>query len=290
MSATALVWFKRDLRLHDHAPLAAAQAFEHTLALYVIEPEWLDSPECDPRHVAFALGCVAELQTGLAAIGLPLLVRVGSMPQVLGDLRREFAFTHLFSHEETGPGWSYTRDKGVAAWCRELGVDWVQWAQTGVVRPLRTRTPDSHGIESALNGDGLLVARQRPSPTVFTNMTGNGLPFVEDRRSPGASRLGGRRHSVARRPTRSGRPTSFGCHASCPGGAIGSRVTQSQTSQGTIDRHRAAARHSAAARCLAWGASTPWKRIRRAAGAALARSIAVKIPARSSPAALRFGG
>ena len=150
-------------------------------------------------------------------------------------------------------------------------------------------TPDSHGIESALNGDGLLVARQRPSPTVFTNMTGNGLPFVEDRRSPGASRLGGRRHSVARRPTRSGRPTSFGCHASCPGGAIGSRVTQSQTSQGTINRHRAAARHSAAARCLAWGASTPWKRIRREAGAALARSIAVKIPARSSPAALRFG-
>ena len=139
MSATALVWFKRDLRLHDHAPLAAAQAFERTLALYVIEPEWLHSPECDPRHVAFALGCVAELQAGLAAIGLPLLVRVGSVQQVLGDLRREFAFTHLFSHEETGPGWSYTRDKGVAAWCRQLGVEWTQWPQTGVVRPLRTR-------------------------------------------------------------------------------------------------------------------------------------------------------
>ena len=39
MTPTALVWFKRDLRLHDHAPLAAAQAFERSQALYVIEPE-----------------------------------------------------------------------------------------------------------------------------------------------------------------------------------------------------------------------------------------------------------
>ncbi len=140
MSATALVWFKRDLRLHDHAPLAAAGAFERTLAVYVLEPEWLQSPECDPQHVAFALACVAELQANLAAIGLPLTVRVGSMLQVLGDLRRELAFTHLFSHEETGPGWSYNRDKAVAAWCRQLNVVWTQSPQNGVVRPLRTRS------------------------------------------------------------------------------------------------------------------------------------------------------
>lgn len=80
MNPTALVWFKRDLRLHDHAPLAAAQAFERALAVYVIEPEWLGSRECDPRHVAFALGCVAELRDNLAAIGLPLIVRVGLQP------------------------------------------------------------------------------------------------------------------------------------------------------------------------------------------------------------------
>ena len=135
----AVVWFKRDLRLHDHAPLATAQVFDQTLALYVIEPEWLQSAECDPRHVEFALGCVAALQNDLAAIGLPLIVRVGSMPQVLNDLRREFGFTHLFSHEETGPGWSYTRDKAVAAWCRQRNVEWTQSPQTGVVRSLRTR-------------------------------------------------------------------------------------------------------------------------------------------------------
>ena len=140
MGAAALGWFKRDVRLRDHAPLAEAQHFERVLGLVVIEPQWLASPECDPRHVAFYLECVAALQRDLAARGLSLLVRVGDMLAVLAEVQREFAFTHLLSHEETGPGWSYTRDIAVAAWCRAQGVQWQEFAQTGVVRRLRSRT------------------------------------------------------------------------------------------------------------------------------------------------------
>jgi deoxyribodipyrimidine photo-lyase len=139
MSSRAVVWFKKDLRCRDHAPLAAAAACDEAVGLYVIEPEWLQSAECAAQHVAFALGCLAELRRKLAARGLPLLVRVGPVPQVLDALRREMALTHLFSHEETGPGWSYTRDKAVAAWCRSNAVAWQEWPHTGVVRRLRSR-------------------------------------------------------------------------------------------------------------------------------------------------------
>jgi deoxyribodipyrimidine photo-lyase len=106
MTSAALVWFKRDLRMRDHAPLAEAMHFGRSLGLVVIEPDWLASRDCDPRHVGFLLDCVARLQSDLATRGLTLLVRTGSMPQVLQSLRREFPFTHLFSHQETGPGWS----------------------------------------------------------------------------------------------------------------------------------------------------------------------------------------
>jgi deoxyribodipyrimidine photo-lyase len=136
----ALVWFKRDLRVRDHAPLAEAARFEAAAALVVIEPGWLTSAECDPRHIGFYLSNVAELQKNLAARGLPLLVRVGEATQVLQDLRRAFVFSHLFSHEETGPGWSYTRDLKVADWCRHQGVVWQESPQTGVVRRLRNRS------------------------------------------------------------------------------------------------------------------------------------------------------
>ncbi len=136
----ALVWFKRDLRCRDHAPLAQALHFDSAAGLVVVEPAWLESPECDARHVAFWHSSVAQLQAALAAKGLPLIVRVGAMPQVLQELQRQFAFTHLFSHEETGPGWSYTRDLAVADWCRAQGVSWTEFPQTGVVRRLRSRS------------------------------------------------------------------------------------------------------------------------------------------------------
>ena len=135
----ALVWFKRDLRVHDHAPLVAARAYADALAIFIIEPEWLSSPDCDASHVDFALACLAELRVALAERGLPLLVRVGSAVAVLSQLQREVAFTHVLSHEETGADWSYARDRQVAAWCASAGVPWQQFKQTGVIPGLRSR-------------------------------------------------------------------------------------------------------------------------------------------------------
>jgi len=135
----ALVWFKRDLRVADHAPLVAAAQAPSALALFILEPAWLHSAECHPRHGAHLLQCLDELQAELAWRGLALRLRVGEAVSVLAALQREFAFTHLLSHEETGPGWSYQRDLAVARWCREEGVAWQEWPQTGVVRRLRDR-------------------------------------------------------------------------------------------------------------------------------------------------------
>jgi deoxyribodipyrimidine photo-lyase len=189
----ALVWFKRDLRLRDHAPLAEAMHFESALGLVVIEPQWLASPECNPRHVGFLLGCVAELQHGLAQRGLPLLVRTGAMPQVLQALRREFAFTHLFSHEETGPGWSYARDLAVAEWCRSQGVNWTESPQTGVVRRLRSRTGWAGRWAQRMNAPEAPAARgfsaaPGPSASALPTLRELGLPALSAALPPGGER------------------------------------------------------------------------------------------------------
>ena len=170
MPSHALVWFKRDLRLRDHAALTAAAACDSAAGLYVIEPEWLASPEFDAQHLAFTLDCLAELRAGLAARGLPLLVRVGTLPQVFDALRSEFAFTHLFSHEETGPGWTYARDKTVARWCRARGVRWREWAQNGVVRPLKSRNGWAARWAARMN------AAELPTPAGFA---GAALPITD---------------------------------------------------------------------------------------------------------------
>ena len=136
----ALIWLKRDLRLHDHAPLCAAQSCKDALALFIIEPDWLQSPECAAQHVQFTLGCLAELRQAYAVRGLPLVVRVGAAVPTLEALHAAVGFTDIFSHEETGPGWSFDRDRQVARWCSSSGVRWHEFAQHGVIRRLRTRT------------------------------------------------------------------------------------------------------------------------------------------------------
>ena len=181
---TALIWFKRDLRVRDHAALAEAMHFESALGLVVIEPQWLGSPECDPRHVGFMLDCVAALQFDLAALGLPLLVRSGALPQVLESLRREFPFSHLFSHEETSPGWSYTRDLAVADWCRSQGVQWTEFPQTGVVRRLRSRTGWAGRWAQRMN------APEAPAAGGFRAATGPSASSVPTLRELGLPALG----------------------------------------------------------------------------------------------------
>ena len=138
-STRALVWFKRDLRVLDHAPLVQALTHADALAVFMIEPEWLQSPECDSHHVDYALACLRELRESLDKLGLPLWIRVGSAVEVLTQLHQQLGYTHLLSHEETGPGWSYARDRQVAAWCRDAGVTWQEFTQTGVIRRLRDR-------------------------------------------------------------------------------------------------------------------------------------------------------
>ncbi len=181
MHPAALVWFKRDLRVRDHAPLAEAMRFEQALGLVVIEPQWLDSPECDPRHVAFLLDAVQALRRDLAARGLPLLVRTGPMPQVLQDLGREYPFTHLFSHEETGPGWSYARDLAVARWCRESGVPWTELPQTGVVRRLGSRAGWAARWAQRMNApEAPAVGGFRPPAGFAPGLAAGALPTLRD--------------------------------------------------------------------------------------------------------------
>ena len=55
-----IVWFKRDLRVDDHAALDGACRAGPTIGIYVFEPEVLRLPDSDPCHVAFVRSCVAS--------------------------------------------------------------------------------------------------------------------------------------------------------------------------------------------------------------------------------------
>ncbi len=136
-NAPVLLWFKRDLRVLDHPALAAAGA--HVLPVYVIEPEYWALPDTSARQWAFTAEALESLRADLAAMGQPLIVRMGDAVTELARLCKVQGSTQMISHEETGNGWTYARDKRVAAWAAASGVRWQELPQSGVVRRLRSR-------------------------------------------------------------------------------------------------------------------------------------------------------
>ena len=139
MSNLQIVWFKRDLRVVDHRPLLEASQRGVVLPLYVAEPELWRQPDVSDRQWQFCREALLDLRDGLAALGQSLVVRSGDVVEVLERARQQFGIAALWSHEETGNGWTYQRDKRVASWCRQNGIVWTEIPQFGVVRRLRSR-------------------------------------------------------------------------------------------------------------------------------------------------------
>lgn len=144
MASLNIVWFKRDLRIADHAPLtraaeAAAADGGAVLPLYIVEPSLWQQPDASGRHWAFIHESLIELRAQLAALGQPLVIRRGEAVAVFDALRNRRGPFALWSHEETGNGWSYARDIAVGAWAREHGIVWTEIPQNGVIRRLGSR-------------------------------------------------------------------------------------------------------------------------------------------------------
>ena len=134
-----VVWFKRDLRVHDHAPLAAAAQAGTVVPLYVVEPDYWQLPDTSARQWNFVRECLTGLDRLLRGLGAPLLVRTGDVCAVLAKLHAQFGIRALWSHEETGNLWTFARDIRVGRWCRDHGIAWHQRRQFGVVRGLENR-------------------------------------------------------------------------------------------------------------------------------------------------------
>lgn len=137
---TTVVWFKRDLRTRDHAPLVAAAALGRpVIPLYVIEDDYWQQPDTSERQWAFIRESLEDLDRQLRRAGSRLVVMRGSVPEVLQRLRSRHAIARVFCHQETGGHWTFERDRAVIHWCGEHGVEFREWAQFGVVRRLQNR-------------------------------------------------------------------------------------------------------------------------------------------------------
>jgi deoxyribodipyrimidine photo-lyase len=193
----SVVWFKRDLRLHDHAPLLEAARRGSVLCLYVVEPQLWQQPDSSSQHYGFISESLRDLAASLHKRGVQLLVRVGHVTQVLQQLHQAAPFHALFSHQETGNAFTYQRDIAVADWCSQNQVQWHEYAQTGVIRRLRTRDAWARRWESFMGQPVLAVPHLNPARLPLDAQP---LPLARDLQisvfDPPERQRGGRRRGI----------------------------------------------------------------------------------------------
>ena len=138
-----IVWFKRDLRIHDHEPLTIAASLQNkgikVLPLYVVEPDYWQLPDSSARHWRFIGDSLTELNQALLNLGQGLWVEHDTATSVLKKLAAHFNIVGLYSHQESGNLWTYQRDKDVTIWCIKNKIKWHESEAYGVFRRFNDR-------------------------------------------------------------------------------------------------------------------------------------------------------
>ena len=165
----SVVWLKRDLRLHDHAPLVEASRKcadgERAIAVYVKETDYWATDKASEEQWEFVAECLLHLSGDLEKIGCRLLITEASSAEItLKALFAHYEVTELLCHQETGNHWTFERDKKVFRLCLEHGIKVREFLQNAVIRG-KNRPPEKAVHQQFWRG--WLSQKQSENPTFW---------------------------------------------------------------------------------------------------------------------------
>lgn len=117
-----IVWFRRDLRLHDNPALTAAcEDCEQIIPLFVFDQPLLNSHFFGSACVNFMLGCLQELSTSLASRGTKLMWRKGEPVAEVLRAARDWQADAVYWNRDYEPT-AVARDQAVQHQLERNGV------------------------------------------------------------------------------------------------------------------------------------------------------------------------
>ena len=187
---TRIVWFRRDLRLHDHEALSAAigDATEdrRVVPLFVLDPRLVGAATMSPARLAYLCDALRDLDEGLRERGARLVLRRGDPRAVVADVAEEVRAGEVHWLTDVTP-YAQARDAEVSKALEAAGV--VVETHPGVLM----RDPDeilgadgSHykvysPFRRAWERERLPEAQQAPKAVpVHGSVGGEDLPDVEE--------------------------------------------------------------------------------------------------------------
>jgi deoxyribodipyrimidine photo-lyase len=135
-----IVWFKKDLRLQDHAPLQAAiEQGLPTILLYCFEPSIMQCATTSNRQLRFILESLQNIKNELHQYNQHFNIVQDEVIAFLEKLREHYIIKTIFSHQEIGNATTFNRDKQVKKFSRLKGIEWVEFSTNAIVRGLQNR-------------------------------------------------------------------------------------------------------------------------------------------------------
>lgn len=134
-----VVWFKRDLRLTDHAAIQYASEQElPTIFLYIHEPSVFSSVHYSSRHERFIWESIKELIEAFKCKKLTFFaVEAEALP--VFEFLVTMGLERVISIEEIGLEITFKRDRELAVFFKSKEIDWKQLPYSGIRRALPNR-------------------------------------------------------------------------------------------------------------------------------------------------------
>ena len=176
-----IVWFKRDLRLKDHAPLKkAAEPDLPCMMVCLFEPSLVDDPHYDVRHWRFVRQSLEEMRRELREYNCDLVNAYEEAESFFEAVLSAYDIQAVFSHEETGIGLTYQRDLRMKEWFSLHAIEWHEFPTNAVQRGLMHRDGWRDTWEKKMNAPventDLGSLKQVTITREFLNKIGTDLP------------------------------------------------------------------------------------------------------------------
>jgi deoxyribodipyrimidine photo-lyase len=173
MTSTAILWYRRDLRVHDHPALRAAlDEHDRVVPVFVLDDALLHGRYASGARAAFMLGCLRTLGDALRERGSGLVIRHGRPERAIPALAREVGATAVFWTSDVSP-YARARDLRVTGALGQIAVRArpstggycvdVGRPRTRAGRPFRVFSPFARAWQAAERRDVGRAPREMPA-------------------------------------------------------------------------------------------------------------------------------
>jgi len=163
---TVIVWFRSDLRIHDHPALVAASEADVVVPVFIFNNTLLHGKHASSNRNRFLLQSLQDLKLSLQNLGADLVVRSGDATEELKRLAHEVGAQDVFYTSDYSP-YSVRRDARVEKALHAQNIEARGYAGKLIVSNvnlLKTKAGTTHKIFTPFSRNWLSIVRREIAP------------------------------------------------------------------------------------------------------------------------------